>query len=50
MRNVSDPRKSNQSSSATTRWPRRATYLCKGPGDVSSLENPAAVKAVAEAA
>ncbi len=27
----------------------RATYLGKEPGDVSSLENPAAVKAVAEA-
>ena len=27
----------------------RATYLGKEPGDLSSLENPAAVKAVAEA-
>ena len=28
----------------------RATYLGKDPGDLSSLENPAAVKAIAEAA
>ena len=27
----------------------RATYLGREPGDLSSLENPAAVKAVAEA-
>jgi acetyl-CoA synthetase len=27
----------------------RATYLGKEPGDLSSLENPAAVRAVAEA-
>jgi acetyl-CoA synthetase len=27
----------------------RATYLGKAPGDLSSLENPAAVNAVAEA-
>jgi hypothetical protein len=27
----------------------RATYLRKEPGDLSSLENPAAVQAVAEA-